>query len=79
MLVTGANSGIGRVTAEELASRGAHVVLAGRSEGKTRPVLDAILEAGGSAEFLALDLADLGSGKPRPSRIWRARSRSTCS
>lgn len=61
MLVTGANSGIGRVTAEELASRGAHVVLAGRSEGKTRPVLDAIVEAGGSAEFLALDLADLGS------------------
>jgi Na+-driven multidrug efflux pump len=36
-------------------------VLANRSEEKTRPVLEAIRAAGGSAEFLALDLADLAS------------------
>jgi NAD(P)-dependent dehydrogenase (short-subunit alcohol dehydrogenase family) len=61
MLVTGANTGIGRVTAEVLARRGARVILACRSEEKTKPVLDAIAAAGGSAEFVALDLADLAS------------------
>jgi len=58
-LVTGANTGIGRVTAQELARMGARVVLACRSEDKTRPVVDAITAAGGHAEFLPLDLADL--------------------
>ena len=42
IIVTGANTGIGRVTAETLARRGARVHLACRSEAKTRPVLDAI-------------------------------------
>lgn len=61
IIVTGANTGIGRVTAESLAKRGARVILACRSEDKTRPVLDAIRAAGGKAEFLALDLGDLDS------------------
>lgn len=61
IIVTGANTGIGRVTAEELARRGAHVVLAGRSLERTQPVLDAIQSAGGSAEFLEVNLADLKS------------------
>src|SRR5262245_37527212 len=60
-LVTGANTGIGRVTAETLARRGGKVFLACRSEDKTRPVLDAIRAAGGEAEFLALDLGSLAS------------------
>jgi NAD(P)-dependent dehydrogenase (short-subunit alcohol dehydrogenase family) len=60
-LVTGANSGIGRVTAEALAARGARVLLACRSEEKTRPVLGAIRAAGGDAVFLPLDLGDLES------------------
>jgi retinol dehydrogenase-12 len=62
-LVTGANTGIGRVTALELAKLGAHVVLACRSEEKTRPALAEIaaLAPAGKAEFLPLDLADFES------------------
>jgi retinol dehydrogenase-12 len=60
-LVTGANTGIGRVTAVELAKRGAHVLLACRSEEKTKPVIEEIVNAGGVADFLPLDLADFSS------------------
>lgn len=61
VLITGASSGIGRATAEEMARRGFHVVAAGRSEARARPVLDEIVGRGGSAEFLHLDLASLDS------------------
>jgi retinol dehydrogenase 12 len=60
-LITGANTGIGRVTAEALGRRGGKVFLACRSEEKARPVLDGIRGAGGAAEFLALDLGSLAS------------------
>ena len=60
-LITGANTGIGRVTAETLAADGAKVFLACRSEEKTKPVIDGIRAKGGKAEFLALDLGDLTS------------------
>ncbi len=63
-LVTGANTGIGRVTATQLALQGVHVFLACRSEEKTRPVLaDIANQSGGRAraEFLPLDLGDLAS------------------
>jgi retinol dehydrogenase 12 len=60
-LITGANTGIGRVTAEQLALHGARVLLACRSEEKTRPVVESIHVGGGLAEFVALDLADLVS------------------
>ena len=63
VLVTGANSGLGRATAEALAARGDEVVLAGRSEERTRPVLDAIRarRPGARVEFLRLDLSELAS------------------
>jgi dehydrogenase/reductase SDR family protein 13 len=62
-LVTGASTGIGRVTAEDLARRGGHVILAGRSEARTTPVVEAIRRSTGNAgvEFLPVDLSDLGS------------------
>jgi len=59
--ITGASSGIGRVTAEVLASRGAKVWLACRDESKAAPVIDGIARAGGNARLLPLDLADLVS------------------
>jgi len=60
-LITGASSGIGRVTAEVLAGRGAKVWLACRDLTKAEPVLRAISQAGGQAELVPLDLADLES------------------
>jgi retinol dehydrogenase-12 len=62
-LVTGANSGIGRETALELARKDARVFLASRSEQKTRPVMEEIVaQTGNSAlEFLSVDLGDLAS------------------
>lgn len=62
-LVTGANTGIGRVTALELARAGAHVVLACRSADKAAPVVDAIRREIGAdrVESVSLDLGSLTS------------------
>ena len=58
VVVTGASSGIGAVTAHELARAGARVVLAVRSAGSGERVAATIP---GHAEVRALDLADLAS------------------
>lgn len=62
-LITGANTGIGRVTALELARRGAHVFLACRSLQRTQSVLDEIRAANprATAEWLPLELSDFDS------------------
>lgn len=62
-LVTGANTGIGRITARELARRGADVFLATRSLARTQPALDEIAQLTGrpGAHWLELDLADFAS------------------
>lgn len=62
-IVTGANTGIGRVTARELARAGAHVILACRSLERSQEALDEINALGGAGqgEFMALDLGDLES------------------
>lgn len=60
-LITGANTGIGKVTALEIARAGGQVLLAGRSLERTQEVLDAIqaLPDAPAPEFFPLDLASL--------------------
>ncbi|SCF76896.1 oxidoreductase [Streptomyces sp. Ncost-T10-10d] len=62
-VVTGANSGIGLITARELARHGARVLLACRDETRGKEAESRIRTAvtGADVEFVPLDLADLDS------------------
>jgi NAD(P)-dependent dehydrogenase (short-subunit alcohol dehydrogenase family) len=62
-IVTGANSGLGLVSARELARRGANVVLACRDAEKGAAALKAISQVapGAQLELFALDLGSLAS------------------
>ncbi|MBA3453761.1 MAG: SDR family oxidoreductase [Deltaproteobacteria bacterium] len=70
-VITGANTGIGRVTATDLARRGAHVILACRTPSKAQPVTDAIKQETGNdrVELVALDLGDLSSVRSAAAEI----------
>lgn len=62
-LVTGANTGIGRVTARELARQGAHVFVACRSAQRAQGAIDEIraIAGAGLVDFLELDLGEFAS------------------
>src|SRR6266702_6321136 len=57
-LVTGATSGIGKATAEELGRHGAEVVVHGRDADRGFAVVGTITAQGGKARFVAADLSD---------------------
>ncbi|WP_432947288.1 SDR family NAD(P)-dependent oxidoreductase [Kribbella sp. CA-253562] len=60
-LVTGSTSGIGREVANQLAARGAHVILSGRDEARGEAAVQAIRATGGKADFVRADLTDTRS------------------
>jgi NAD(P)-dependent dehydrogenase (short-subunit alcohol dehydrogenase family) len=57
-LVIGGTGGLGRATAELLAQKDCTVIVAGRNVEKGAEVVAAISSAGGTASFMAVDLAD---------------------
>jgi retinol dehydrogenase-12 len=65
VIVTGSNTGIGKVTALELLRRGARVIFASRDEAKTRAVIDSIedREIRKNASFIKLDVGSFDSIK----------------
>jgi NAD(P)-dependent dehydrogenase (short-subunit alcohol dehydrogenase family) len=70
-IVTGANSGLGRIVARELARHGARVVIASRDSAKGAEAAKAITAAypSSTVEAAKLDLANLGSVRAFADRI----------
>ena len=56
--VTGASRGIGREVAKQLAAGGAHVVAVARTQGGLESLDDEIMQAGGTATLVPIDLKD---------------------
>lgn len=69
VIITGANSGLGAVTARELAGRGARIVMAVRNTGKGDA---AARQMAGDVQVRRLDLQDLSSVRQFASRVDRA-------
>ena len=58
IVITGATSGIGLVTARMAAKRGARLVLASRSEAALQKLAEEIKEANGEATYVVADVGD---------------------
>ena len=58
IVITGATSGIGLVTARMAAKRGARLVLASRSEAALQKLAEEIREANGEATYVVADVGD---------------------
>src|SRR5262244_927813 len=56
-VVTGGGRGIGAAIARNLAAQGAHVVVAGRSQGPLEEVVAAVRAAGGRADWSRCDVS----------------------
>lgn len=68
VLITGASSGIGSVTASMLAAEGHSVMLGARRTNRLRALAQQITDDGGTAEAVHLDVTDLGSVREAVSR-----------
>jgi short-subunit dehydrogenase len=58
VVITGASSGIGLATARKMAAKGARLVLAARSEGALRQLVDEIVTQQGEAVFAVADVGN---------------------
>jgi short-subunit dehydrogenase len=72
VLVTGASSGIGLAMAEELAKRGANVILTARSENKLHEVAESVRKIGSEAYVFASDLSVPNAGEQLYTAITQA-------
>lgn len=75
IVVTGGGSGIGRCTAHEIASLGAHVAITGRKPEKLAIVKGEIEAAGGSCETHAFDIREEAQVKEAVASIVAANGR----
>jgi NAD(P)-dependent dehydrogenase (short-subunit alcohol dehydrogenase family) len=62
-LITGGTSGIGRATANKLATLGIHVLVVGRNAKRGDETLSEIRAAGGKADFISSDLRNASSAR----------------
>jgi NAD(P)-dependent dehydrogenase (short-subunit alcohol dehydrogenase family) len=60
-LVTGANKGIGREVARQLAGKGFHLFIGARNRSAGRKAADEIAKKGGKTAFLEIDVSDNNS------------------
>ncbi|XP_049918537.1 dehydrogenase/reductase SDR family member 13-like [Epinephelus moara] len=76
-IVTGANTGIGKTTAMDLAKRGARVILACRDRQRAEAAVQEIIQETGNSEviFMQLDLASLKSVRSFADNFLRSESR----
>ncbi len=72
VLVTGASSGIGLAMAEDLASRGAHLILVARSENKLHQVAETVRKTGSQATVFTSDLSVPNAGEKLYQEIGQA-------
>lgn len=75
VMVTGGGSGIGRCTAHELASLGAHVVLVGRNAEKLERTQAEIAEDGGQASHQVCDIRQEAAVQAMVARVVHERGR----
>ncbi len=74
-IITGGASGIGAAVAGELAHHGARLVLADRDVERARLTAQAIVDAGGRADAVALDVTDAGAVRDTIERVHREHGR----
>jgi NAD(P)-dependent dehydrogenase (short-subunit alcohol dehydrogenase family) len=74
-LVTGSTDGVGRVVAQRLGNMGARVLVHGRDRARGERVVADIKAGGGTAEFLAADLAALAEVRGLADAVRRATDR----
>jgi NAD(P)-dependent dehydrogenase (short-subunit alcohol dehydrogenase family) len=74
-LVTGATDGVGRVVARELGKQGWRVLVHGRDRKRGEALVREIEQAGGSATFLAADLASLAEVRRLADEVRRTTDR----
>ncbi|XP_070697866.1 dehydrogenase/reductase SDR family member 13-like [Pempheris klunzingeri] len=76
-IVTGANTGIGKTTATDLARRGARVILACRDRRRAEAAVQEIIQETGNSQviFMQLDLASLQSVRSFADSFLRSESR----